>query len=99
MSFPMGSSTVPQRLKVAQITSSTGALVLGVGIGALLAPWLNPVAGFITILGLSIHAVGMWDAHRLEKNGQVPASRVVAALYWICWVLLAVLLIGLLVRL
>jgi hypothetical protein len=80
------------RLKLAQLTSGVGALVLGVGLGALFPGWFGPAAGVIAGVGLSLHAFGMWDAHRLEPGGHAPAPPWVAALYWVCWLLLAVVL-------
>jgi hypothetical protein len=98
MSTALGSSALTRRLKVAQITSGIGALVLGVGLGAMFATWLRSLAGLITAAGLIVHALGMWDAHRLERRGEAAAAPLVTALYWICWLLLAALLIGILVR-
>ena len=76
------------RLKLAELTSGVGALVLGVGLGALAPGWFGPVAGLITVAGLLMHAFGMWDKHRLEGTAANSAPWV-AALYWICWLLLA----------
>ena len=80
------------RLKLAELTSRVGALVLGVGLGALFPRWFGPTAGLITVVGLSLHAFGMWDKHRLEAVGQPENPRWVVALYWVCWLLLAVVL-------
>jgi hypothetical protein len=84
------------RLKVADLTSGVGALVLGVGLGALLSRWFAPAAGAITLAGWVMHAFGMWDKHRLESGADAEASRWVTALYWLCWFLLAVVLAALL---
>jgi hypothetical protein len=46
------------RLKLAELTSGVGALVLGVGVRALLPRWFGPAAGLITVVGLSLHAFG-----------------------------------------
>ena len=80
------------RLKLAELTSVVGVLVLGVGLGALLSRWIGPAAGPITIVGVAIHAVGMWNKHRLEAKGGATSSVWVVALYSACWVLLAALL-------
>jgi hypothetical protein len=77
------------RLKLAELTSVVGVLVLGVGLGALLWRWIGPAAGPITIIGVAIHAAGMWDTHRLEATGGVKSPAWVLALYVACWLLLA----------
>jgi membrane-bound ClpP family serine protease len=77
------------RLKVAELTSGVGALVLGVGLGALFARWFAPGAGVIALAGVVAHAFGMWDKHRLEGQTHPPSGLWVTALYWACWLLLA----------
>ena len=78
------------RMKLAELTSAVGALVIGVGLGSLFSEWFGGVAGVIAIVGLLLHAFGMWDKHRLEgSTANNPAW--VVALYWVCWVLLAAL--------
>ena len=80
------------RLKVAELTSGVGALVLGVGLGALFPGWFGPAAGLITVAGLCMHAFGMWNKHRLESVSAAASAPWVVALYWICWFLLAAVL-------
>ena len=80
------------RLKLAELTSVVGVLVLGLGLGALLSRWVGPAAGSITMVGVAIHAVGMWDKHRLESQGATKNPTWVVALYVACWLLLAALL-------
>jgi hypothetical protein len=77
------------RVKLAELTSGLGALVLGVGLGALFPQWVGPRAGVITVVGVSLHAVGMWDKHRVEGRDQAENSLWVVVLYWMCWLLLA----------
>ena len=79
------------RLKLAELTSSVGALVLGIGIGALFPEWFGGVAAAITVVGLILHAFGMWDKHRLESSLATTNPAWVVALYWVCWALLAAL--------
>lgn len=81
-----------KRLKLAELTSGIGALVLGVGLGALFPHWFTPIAGLIAFAGLFLHAFGMWDKHRLEAVGPAENPPWVVALYWVCWLLLAVVL-------
>ncbi len=37
------------RMKLAELTSGVGALVLGIGIGSLFPEWFGGVAGLITL--------------------------------------------------
>jgi hypothetical protein len=76
------------RLKLAELTSGVGALVVGIGLGALFATWIGSAAGFVTLAGLTVHAFGMWDKHRIERQTEIDTGRLVAALYWVCWVML-----------
>lgn len=84
------------RLKIAELTSGVGALVLGIGLGALFGVWLADLAIVISITGLALHAFGMWDKHRLDTSSEGGTPGWVTAAYWVCWVLLA-LVVGLLV--
>jgi hypothetical protein len=77
------------RLKIAEATSGVGALVVGVGVGALFEQWLAPAAGVIALAGVVAHAFGMWDKHRLERQAEAPSEPWVTVLYWVCWLLLA----------
>lgn len=83
------------RQKVAELTSGVGALVLGVGLGALYSEWFAPAAGVIALVGIIAHAFGMWDKHRLEGQANAPREAWVTALYWICWVMLAGIVVAL----
>ena len=86
------------RLKLAELTSGIGALVLGVGLGALFADWFASGAGLIAVAGASAHAFGMWDKHRLERHVDGADGQWIAALYWTCWLLLAGLVLFLIMR-
>ena len=85
------------RVKLAELTSGVGALVLGIGLGALFATWIGPAAGFVTLAGLAVHAFGMWDKHRVERQTEADAGRIVLALYWVCWLMLGGVLLYLVV--
>lgn len=85
------------RMKLAELTSGVGALVLGVGLGALFTAWVAPAAGFITLAGVAVHAFGMWDKHRLETRAEADSGQFVMALYWVCWLMLAGVLLYLIV--
>ena len=86
------------RLKVAELTSGVGALVIGVGLGALFPSWFSTSAGLITAAGVITHAFGMWDKHRLETEAHADTAPWVAVLYWVCWLLLAVGVVLLFIR-
>jgi hypothetical protein len=76
-------------MKLAELTSGVGALVLGIGLGALFATWIGPAAGIVALAGVLVHALGMWDKHRLEAQTPMDSSLLVTALYWVCWLMLA----------
>ena len=86
------------RIQVAELTSGVGALVLGVGLGALFPQWFAPAAGLLTFAGLVAHAFGMWDKHRLEAGDDAEVGPAVTALYWTCWLLLAAVVVLLVLR-
>ena len=86
------------RLKLAELTSGIGALVLGVGLGALFSPWFAPAAGFIAVAGVAAHGFGMWDKHRLEAQAHAESAPWIVALYWVCWLLLAAVVVLLFLR-
>lgn len=88
-SFRNRSANTAALLKRAELTSGIGALVLGTGLGALFARYLAPAAFAVLATGLLLHAWGMYDKHRLERGSDAASVRYVAALYWLCWVLLA----------
>lgn len=77
------------RLKLAELTSGVGALVLGIGLGALFSRWIAPAAGVVAFAGVLAHAFGMWDKHRLEAQMATDSGPLVTALYWVCWLMLA----------
>ncbi len=85
------------RVKLAELTSGVGALVLGIGLGALFATWIGPTAGFVTLAGLAVHALGMWDKQRIEKRTEADADRLFLTLYWVCWLMLGGVLLYLVV--
>ena len=85
------------RLRLAELTASVGAGVLGFGLGLLLAHWL-PISGIpVLVVGLGLHTWGMLDKHRLE-SGDVVETWWSKAAYWTCWILLAAMIIVLILR-
>jgi hypothetical protein len=75
-------------LKLAELLGSTGALVLGIGVGAWAATWIGPTSGVLVLLGAALHARGMILKHRAEASLEVPHWWV--WLYRLCWVGLVV---------
>jgi hypothetical protein len=81
------------RLKSAELLSATGALVLGVGLGATLSTYIGKAAVPLLVAGIVSHGWGMLQKHRLEAKADYVPARWELALYWICWGALAVLLL------
>lgn len=77
-----------RRRKIADVMSGLGALILGVGLGAMFAAWLGGSALLLAVVGGVLHAVGMWEKHRLEIEPSARRPWWVTGLYWLCWLLL-----------
>ena len=86
------------RLKRAQTTSAIGAGILGAGIGIRFGAALAPFAIVAILLGLVMHAWGMFDRHRLEAHAELPRVWWAELLYWVCWALLAGLFVHVFAR-
>jgi len=78
------SDAVQARQKLAETTSTVGAGILGGGVALLIAELLRPYAVALLLLGLAMHAWGMYDKHRLESG--IGTTRVwwAEVLYWGC---------------
>lgn len=85
----MTQADVGSRLRLADLTSSVGAGVLGIGVGALFGPKLAFLAIPVLLTGAAMHAVGMLDKHRLEGRLGVARPWWSTTLYWLCWLALA----------
>ena len=86
------------RIKLAELTSSVGAGVLGMGIGALFARQLHSLAIAILVTGLAMHAFGMFDKHRAEQRQGTTLPWWSSAFYWLCWIALGILAVVLTAR-
>jgi hypothetical protein len=91
-------SAALNRAKRADLTSGVGALFLGLGIAALFPRVFGAYAVEITIVGALLHAFGMWDKHRMEVAGPELQLPWVNALYWVCWFMLAALVLVIAIR-
>lgn len=80
-----GIGSAHSRLKVAELTSGIGAGVLGLGLGARFSDHLKSFSVLIIVIGLFAHALGMFDKHRIEKEGEVFPPVWTKFVYWICW--------------
>ncbi|MBZ0231427.1 MAG: hypothetical protein K8M05_03690 [Deltaproteobacteria bacterium] len=94
------STTVPaprrasmDRQKLAELTSSTGALIVGIGIGVYLAAPLGGLALWFVLVGVALHGWGMFDRHRELVAATETPPLWWRALYALCWVGLAALLV------
>jgi hypothetical protein len=90
-------TTSQSQLKRAEMTSSVGAGVLGGGFALLLPTLARSYAIPILVVGLVMHAWGMWDKHRLETLSAAPRLWWAESFYWGCWILLVLVLSVLLV--
>lgn len=88
-----------EKMKWAQLLSTLGAGVLGAGMALLFPSILAAYAIPILILGLAAHAVGMFQMRGLEQQSKQPRVGWMEALYWLCWLALAALLLFILTRL
>ena len=79
------------RLRFAELASGVGAVVLGVGLGVLAADQFGSLGLPLLLVGAAVHAWGMYDKHRLERQSDASAVWWEPVAYWTCWGLLAVL--------
>lgn len=77
-------------VKLAELASGLGAIVLGAGAALMLPQWLGAYALLLLAAGALVHAVGMTLKYRLEHRDGPPLwwER---ALFWLCWLGLAAL--------
>lgn len=79
------------RRKAAELLSTTGALVLGVGIGLMLPVAGSAIALLTIALGILSHGWGMYERHRLDLQSGAMLPWWANLLYWLCWIGLAAL--------
>ena len=76
-------------MRRAEVLSTSGAAVLGAGVGLLLDRWLAPVALALVIAGAAAHAWGMYSRHRLDSSAGIARARWEEPVYWLCWLAIA----------
>lgn len=89
-------STIPQQLarrRRAELVSTTGAGVLGAGVGLLFARTLSQYTLPILLIGLFCHGWGMYEKHLVDLHQGERLPRWVDWVYWMCWIMLAGLLV------
>lgn len=87
-----GSMEARPATKRAELLSTMGAGALGAGIALLLGRWLGPAGLPLLVVGVVTHSFGMYQKRKLEDQGQPVRPRWENALYWVCWILLTVVL-------
>ena len=87
----MDGTTTPAETarNAATLLSTTGALVLGLGLGALLGDRLGPAGWWLAGFGLLAHLWGMVSARRVQRAHGYRFARWETWGYWLCWLLLA----------
>jgi hypothetical protein len=72
---------------------------LGLGIGAFFGRQVHSTSVAILVVGLGMHAFGMFDKHRTEQRQGATPPWWSAAFYWLCWIALGAVAVALTVRL
>jgi uncharacterized membrane protein len=81
---------VDQRAR-AELLGSVGAGVLGAGLALLLREALATLAVPFLVVGGAVHAMAMYQKHRLDTSEGTAGPRWTEWAYWACWLLLLVL--------
>ena len=87
--------TDPAALKRVDLLGTLGVLMLGVGAGAWFGEVLAKYIVLLLIGGGLLHAFSMYGKHRLESARGMALPPWYGFLYWLCWVLLAMLAVWL----
>lgn len=82
---------VDQRRNASLLLSTTGAVVAGIGFGALLGEALRPIAAAILVLGILAHLIGMFGNRRAQLSTGYHFRWWEVGAYWLCWALIGAL--------
>jgi hypothetical protein len=97
MGWPMRlrNTSFDSPLKLAELTSITGAGVLGLGLGAHFGDHLNPFQFLLLPLSFfrMLSVCMMFDKHRLASPANSVSIFWTNFLYWICWASMAGLIV------
>lgn len=80
------------RAEAADLASGLGAIALGAGLALLAHVALAPYALHLLVIGLIVHGGGMTLKNRWE-NDERELHLWEQALFWLCWLLLAALVV------
>lgn len=84
--------TAMRQQNAAMLLSTTGAAFGGVGVGVLLSDFLSDLGIAILFIGLLAHGVGMLGRRRAQRAQGHDYSLAELGAYWLCWVLIAIVL-------
>ena len=83
---PRQDDELARRVRLAELASSLGAGILGLGIGVRAASYLSGLGLLIVGVGLFLHAWGMADRQRMEARPGAPRIWWSTLMYWLCWI-------------
>ena len=83
---------IDRRWNAAMLLSTTGAAIAGAGLGLLFSGLLQSYGGMILIVGIVAHLGGMIIRRRAEASRDYARAGWEIASYWVCWVLIILLL-------
>ncbi len=84
-------STHPSPRVLTCVISSLGIGLFGVGLGAIVAPYIAETAALIALLGLTIHLVALIRSVRRRRPDISGRQLWLTAIYLSCWTILIVL--------
>jgi hypothetical protein len=85
--------SLTRQQNAALLLSTTGAALGGVGVGVLLSDFLDSLGIAILLIGLLAHGVGMLGSRRVQRAQGHDFSWLEVGAYWLCWVLIAIVLV------
>src|SRR5215218_7627007 len=88
MTIPQSSVRNVDHRARAELLGSVGAGVLGAGLALLFKEALATLAMPLLLVGGGMHALGMYQKHRLDAAGATLGPRWTTWAYWTCWLLL-----------
>ena len=84
-------STKPARrspIVLTCIVSSFGIGLLGLGVGAMAAPYLANTAVLFALLGLTVHLIALTHSVRRKRREISGGQLWITAIYFSCWTIL-----------